>query len=132
MTLHIAPFFALQAVGLLIFCAALTISTRAPQRNTTFYIFLASLGLELIGTLLRMASFVFGSELALIDSSRNNLDVWAKLESMGVQLFALGLLLKPLFFLSLSKPISLRHYLYPLLLWLALVMGTNANVDHLG
>ena len=104
MTLHIAPFFALQAVGLLIFCTALTISTKAPQRNTTFYIFLASLGLELIGTLLRMASFVFGSELALIDSSRNNLDVWAKLESLGVQLFALGLLLKPLFFcLCLSR-----------------------------
>ena len=132
MTLHIAPFFALQAVGLLIFCAALTIATKAPQRNTTFYIFLASLGLELVGTLLRMASFVFGSELALIDLSRNNLDVWAKLESLGVQLFALGLLFKPLFFLSLSKPISLRHYVYPLLLWLSLVLGANAEVVHLG
>ena len=132
MTLHFAPFFALQAVGLLIFCAALTIATKAPQRNTTFYIFLASLGLELVGTLLRMASFVFGSELALIDSSRNNLDVWAKLESLGVQLFALGLLFKPLFFLSLSKPIRLRHYVYPLLLWLSLVLGANAEVLHLG
>jgi signal transduction histidine kinase len=129
---NIAPFFALQAVGLVIFCVALLLSTRAPQRKKAFYILLVSLVLELIGTLLRAISFFFGSESLLIESTRNNADAWSKLESLGVNFFAIGLLLKPLFFLSLHQFVGLKQYVLPVLFWLAVVGWATTGFNRFG
>ena len=129
---HIAPFFALQAVGLVIFCVALLLSTRVPQRKKAFYILLVSLVLELIGTLLRAISFFFGSESLLIESTRNNADAWSKLESLGVNFFAIGLLLKPLFFLSLHQFVGVRNYVLPVLFWLAVVGWATTGFNRFG
>jgi hypothetical protein len=109
---NLVPFFALQAVALAILCIALWLCSKSAQRTASFYLFFLSLSSEFVGTILRLMSFFCGTQVLLIGAGRQYDDFWTRVDTSGVLLFAFGLFLKPLFFLSIVETITFKRYLY--------------------
>ena len=112
MSQNLVPFFALQAVALAILCIALWLCSKSAQRIAPFYLFFLSLSSEFVGTMLRLMSFFCGTQVLLIGAGRQYDDFWTRVDTSGVLLFAFGLFLKPLFFLSIVETITFKRYLY--------------------